>query len=219
MNTSKALGTSVKPVSQWACGYNTEFAKLLWFMVYFITLSAAQTIRSLMKWQLKRMHQLWCTPSCSYPDNSTEELTKTTNRPRRSVQVMEFSVYYYSLLHKALKPYRCTLLIFRKKLRYRVNHTYGNFTPGFRLLTKAFCGFPQSIQINAWIVPWNRSVMLPPQTFMYQWYDCGESGSVVGSGTMLQAERFLFQFPMRSLDFSRDLIFPAALWPSGQLSF
>jgi hypothetical protein len=39
----------------------------------------------------------------------------------------------------------------------------------------------------------------------------GERGSVVGWVTMLQAGRSRFQFPMMSLDFSIDLIFPAAL--------
>jgi hypothetical protein len=45
-----------------------------------------------------------------------------------------------------------------------------------------------------------------------------EHGNAVGWGTMLPARRSRIWFPIRSLDFSIDLILPAALWPWGWLN-
>jgi hypothetical protein len=44
------------------------------------------------------------------------------------------------------------------------------------------------------------------------------SGSIVGWVTLLQASRFQLRFPMRSLNSSNHLIFPASKWPWDRLS-
>jgi hypothetical protein len=57
---------------------------------------------------------------------------------------------------------------------------------------------------------WNRIII---KKLSHVWFRLGARGSVVGWSTMLQVGRSRVQIPMRSLDFSIDLILPVALWP------
>jgi hypothetical protein len=74
-------------------------------------------------------------------------------------------------------------------------------TPFFVLGTKSCTGWAHYLRIFC----------------MYS-YETGAGGSVVAWGTTLQAGRSRFRFPIRSLDFSIDLILRAAFLPCGRPS-
>jgi hypothetical protein len=68
------------------------------------------------------------------------------------------------------------------------------------------------VELLPYMVPFMGPLSLMGSTYGATAIKTGASDSVVVSGTMLQAGRSRVPFPIRPLEFSIDLIIPAALW-------
>jgi hypothetical protein len=115
---------------------------------------------------------------------------------------------------------------------YRVLHSFVNVrrhfkkTREFPFLPSPFHLISSSSILETWLVlllvttwtsPPISSVLLLHVYFSYGLFVIGARVSVVGWGTMLQVGRSRVRFPMKLLDFSVYLIFPAELWSWGWL--